>query len=243
MEEKKEGTEKKDLEGKKEVEEKKDVVEKKFQVLRRQKPWRKAYYYQKADVLYQLTYRFCKRFLRSYGDRTVDQMVQAARAGKQNIIEGTEDGETSTEMNIQLLNVARSSLQELRGDYRDYLLSRNLTIWTKEHPRYQNMQDFCRQHNLVEDYQPYFQKWSDEEMANTALTLCYMTDSLLHRALKKLEEEFITQGGIKERMYAARTGYRQAEKEEQEKLRLLVQQQTVEIDRLKKLLNENGIGY
>lgn len=90
------------------------VPEGKYQVLRRQMPWREAYYYQKSEVLYQLTYTFCQRFLPSHGDRTVDQMVQAARNGKQNIIEGTEDGETSTEMHIKLLNVARSSLQELR---------------------------------------------------------------------------------------------------------------------------------
>lgn len=90
------------------------AFEGKYQVLKRQMPWREAYYYQKSEVLYQLTYTFCQRFLPSHGDRTVDQMVQAARSGKQNIIEGTEDGETSTEMHIKLLNVARSSLQELR---------------------------------------------------------------------------------------------------------------------------------
>lgn len=110
----------------------------KYQVLKRQMPWREAYYYQKSEVLYQLTYTFCQRFLPSHGDRTVDQMVQAARSGKQNIIEGTEDGETSTEMHIKLLNVARSSLQELREDYRDYLLSRMLPLWTREHPRFEN---------------------------------------------------------------------------------------------------------
>ena len=207
-----------------------------FQVLKRQKPWRDAFYYQKTETLYQLTFAFCQRFLPSHGDRTVDQMIQAARSGKQNIVEGTEDGETSTEMYIKLLNVARSSLQELREDYRDYLLSRNLTLWTKEHPRYEDMQEFCYNHNKIEDYQPFLTKWNDEEMANTALTLCYQTDSMLNRRLKKIEQEFVEQGGIKERMHAARTGYRQAQDAELVHLRQ-------EVQRLKALLTQHGISF
>ena len=216
-------------------------MEKKYQILKRQKPWREAYYYQKSEVLYQLTYAFCKRFLPAHGDRTVDQMVQAARSGKQNIIEGTEDGETSTEMHVKLLNVARSSLQELREDYRDYLLSRSLTIWNENHPRYDSMQNFCREHNKTEDYLPYFQKWSDEEMANVALTLCYQTDTMLHKNLLRMEKEFVEEGGIKERMHAARTGYRQAQDEELARLRQEVPALRQEIERLKALLKENGI--
>ena len=104
------------------------MLEKRYQVLKRLPPWKEAYYYQKSEVLYQLTYTFCKRFLPAYGDRTVDQMVQAARSGKQNIIEGCEAGETSSETHIKLLNVARASLQELREDFRDFLVSRQLTI-------------------------------------------------------------------------------------------------------------------
>lgn len=213
----------------------------KYQVLKRQRPWRSAYYYQKSEVLYQLTYVFCKRFLPAHGDRTVDQMIQAARSGKQNIIEGTEDGVTSTEMHMKLINVARSSLQELREDYRDYLLSRNLSIWTVAHGRYQKMQDYCRQHNLVEDYQRFFETWSDEEFANVALTLCYMTDALLHKCLKGLEVEFLEKGGIKERMHSARTGFRQMQDQEMERLRQLAAQQSAEIERLKGLLEKHGI--
>ena len=168
-------------------------------------------------------------------------MVQAARSGKQNIIEGTEDGETSTEMHVKLMNVARSSLQELREDYRDYLLSHHLPIWDSSHERYQSMQDFCRQHNRVDDYQPFFQKWSAEEMANLALTLCYQTDTMMHKVLLRLEQEFVEQGGIKERMHAARTGYRQAQDEELAQLRREVPALRAEIARLKKLLEEKGI--
>ncbi|MBO7546439.1 MAG: four helix bundle suffix domain-containing protein [Paludibacteraceae bacterium] len=219
------------------------MPEAKYQILKRQKPWREAFYYQKTEALYQLTYVFCQRFLPAHGDRTVDQMVQAARSGKQNIIEGTEDGETSTEMHVKLLNVARASLQELREDYRDYLLSRNLTIWAKGHPRYQTMQDFCRDHNKIEDYQPYFQKWSDEEMANVALTLCYQADTMLNKTLLRMEKEFVEEGGIKERMHAARTGYRQAQDEELARLRETVLALRKEIARLQGLLKQNGIEY
>ena len=211
-------------------------MQKKFQILKRQKPWRDAYYYQKTEVLYQMTFVFCQRFLPAYGDRTVDQMLQAARSGKQNIVEGTEDGETSTEMHIKLLNVARSSLQELREDYRDYLLSRNLTIWTEGHYRYEDMQDYCYHHNKVEDYLPYLQKWNDEEIANIALTICYQTDAMLNKQLKRLEKEFVEQGGIKERMYAARTGYRQAQDAELAHLR-------AEVERPKALLTQHGIKF
>ena len=222
---------------------KNDKVDKNYQVLKRQKPWREAFYYQKSEVLYQLTYAFCQRYLDAHGDRTVDQMKQAARSGKQNIIEGTEDGETSTEMHIKLLNVARSSLQELREDYRDYLLSRGLPIWTNDTPRFHKMIEFCRNHNKVDEYQSLIQRWNDEEMANTALTLCYQTDSMLNKELLKLEKEFVEQGGIKERMHAARTGYRQEQDEELNNLRQEVPQLKAEITRLRALLKENGIRY
>lgn len=205
----------------------------KYQILKRQKPWRNAYYYQKSEVLYQLTFQFCQRFLPAHGDRTVDQMIQAARSGKQNIIEGTEDGITSTEMYVKLLNVARSSIQELREDYRDYLLSRNLSIWTPSHNRYESMQTFCKNHNQIEDYQPYFDKWTAEEMANTALTLCYMTDSMLNHILIAIEKEFVEQGGIKERMHAARTGYRKEQDRELQQLKQKTTQQETEITQLK----------
>lgn len=219
------------------------TTEKKYQILKRQMPWRNAFYYQKSEVLYQLTYVFCQRFLPAHGDRTVDQMVQAARSGKQNIIEGTEDGETSTEMHVKLLNVARSSLQELCEDYRDYLFSRMLPVWGPSHPRYQSMQEFCKEHNKMEDYQAFFQKWTDEEMANTALTLCYQTDAMLNKTLLRMEKEFVEHGGIKERMHQARTNYRKAQDEELASLRQEVPALRAEVARLRALLEENGIKY
>ena len=184
------------------------------QVLLPQINWSNLHFYQKSDTLYQLTATFCRRFLPPYGDRTVDQMIQAARSGKQNIIEGLADGKSSTEMQLKLLNVARASIQELREDYNDFLRSKQMDIWAPTNKRYQPLVDFCKQHNTSSDYEPFFEKWSAEEMANTALTLCYMTDSMLHHALQYIEQDFVERGGIKERMYAARTGYRRAEDEE-----------------------------
>ena len=159
---------------------------------------------------------FCGRFacFLTRGDRTIDQMVQAARSGKQNIVEGSADGVTSTEMELKLLNVARSSIKELKEDYEDYLTSRHLERWEPNHARYDGMLKFCRQHNLIDDYQGYFEKWSDEEMANIALKLCHMVDKMMTTYQKQLEETFIKEGGIKERMTAARLGYRTNQREE-----------------------------
>lgn len=169
--------------------------------------------------MYALTYHFAKRFLPSKGDRTVDQMIQAARSGKQNIIEGLADGMTSTEMQLKLRNVARSSLKELRADYEDYLSTRHLTVWDASHPRYDTMLGFCRQHNKVSDYEPYFDRWNDEEQCNIALTMLHITDKMMKTYLSGLDQQFVTQGGIKERMYSARTGYRQGQDEELQRLR------------------------
>ena len=177
-------------------------------VLKQVVNYKNLHFYQKSDVLYQLTCIFCQRFLPLCGDRTVDQMVQAARSCKQNIVEGSEDGATSSETEIKLINVARSSNDELREDYEDYIKKHNLTLWEPGHKRFKPMQEYTRQHNALEDYLPYAEKWLSEEFANICLTLCYQVDAMMNRYLKRLEKQFVEQGGIKERMYAARTGYR-----------------------------------
>ena len=194
-------------------------------VLRKQTNWKDLWFYQKTVVLYQMTYTFTRRFLPTYGDRTVDQMVQAARSGKQNIVEGSADGVTSMEMELKLLNVARASIQELLEDYEDYLISHRLVKWSKAHPRFEPLITFCRHHNHLQHYEPFFEQWSDEEMANTAITLCHMVDKMLCTYQKKKEEEFVTEGGIRERMTAARLGYRTNQK-------ALIEQQQTEIARL-----------
>jgi len=182
-------------------------------VLRKQTNWKTLWFYQKTVVLYQLTFSFTRRFLPLYGDRTVDQMVQAARSGKQNIVEGSADGVTSMELELKLLNVARSSIQELQEDYEDYLQAHQLPKWTPQHQRFGQMLKYCREHNALEDYEPFFEKWSDEEAANIAITLCRMVDKMMMTYQKKKDEEFVTEGGIRERMTAARLGYRTNQRE------------------------------
>ena len=182
-------------------------------VLKQQANWDALFFYQKSDVIYQLTFAFCDRFIHLYKDRTRDQVIQAARSCKQNIVEGLADGVTSTEMQLKLLNVARASLKETREDFEDNLKSRHLLFYRKGEDRYDKMLSYCRYHNKLEDYEPFFSKWSDEEMCNCAITLCHMVDKVLMSFLAKLDREFVTEGGIKERMYKARTGYRQKQDE------------------------------
>lgn len=208
------------------------------QVLMKQTNWEELNFYRKSVVVYHLTVEFCRRFLPRYGDRTVDQMVQAARSGKQNFVEGLADGVTSTEMQMKLLNVGRSSIQELREDFSDYLQSHGKTVWQRGHERFQPMVDFCRPHNALEDYSPYFQRWDDETMANTGLTLCHMIDTMLNHFMKGKETEFVKYGGIKERMYRARTGYRQGQDKHIAALEQENRQLKAEIERLRHLLEE-----
>ncbi len=205
-------------------------------ILQNQLKWEDMHFYQKADVLYQMTVVFCKRFLPPYGDRTVDQMTQAARSGKQNIVEGCADGVTSMETEIKLLNTARGSLKELREDYRDYLKAHSLEIWEVQHQRYDGMLRFCRIHNRVEEYAPLFERFSAEEFANCAITLCHMVDRMLMTYLEKLEKKFISEGGIRERMTAARLEGRGTQQREIERLRKELEALKIENEALKKQL-------
>lgn len=188
------------------------------QVMRQGNRWNTLRFYQKSDALFQLTFVFCERFLPKHGDRTVDQMVQAARSGKQNIVEGSEDGKTSTEMELKLINVARASLGELREDYLDFIHNHKLSLWERGNPRFLPMQNFTKSHNAPSDYMPFAYRWSAEEFCNICLTLCYQCDAMINSYLRYLDKLFVTQGGIKERMYAARTGYRKGQDEKMRQL-------------------------
>ena len=209
-------------------------------VLRKQTNWNNLWFYQKTVVLYQLTYVFTRRFLPAYGDRTVDQMLQAARSGKQNIVEGSADGVTSMEMELKLLNVARASIQELLEDYEDYLLAHRLVKWEAGHPRYDQMLRYCRGHNNLADYEPFFDRWTDEEAANIAITLCRMVDKMMMTYQQNKEQEFVTEGGIRERMTAARLGYRTNQRETIEQLTRQIQALEQENTILKNKLREIG---
>lgn len=164
--------------------------------------------YQKAEVVYDLTFRFCQRFL-SKGDRTVDQMVQAARSGKQNIVEGSKASGTSKETEIKLTNVARASLEELLVDYQDFLRVRDLKLWTKESAEAQFVRKLGQQPDgTYETYRTYVETRSGEVVANIAICLVHQTNFLLDQQIRRLEQDFVKEGGMRERMTRARLQHR-----------------------------------
>ena len=163
--------------------------------------------FKKAECIYDITYHFAHRFLK-IGDRTIDQMVQAARSGKQNLAEGYIDGVTSMEMMIKLINVNRGSLHELCLDYEDYLRVRNLLQWSYDDPRCRQTRAFCRTHLDSADYRERIPSRSDETIANIAITLIHQEDVLLKGYIEWLKRKFLANGGFKEQMYRARTQYR-----------------------------------
>ena len=164
--------------------------------------------YQVTEMIFDITYYFTHRYLKR-GDRTVDQMVQAARSGKQNIAEGNQAAATSSEMEIKLTNVAKASLEELLDDYEDYLRVHKLQQWTPDHPRYEKMRQYARGEQIMKEYAERILHMSDEEIANLCITLIHQAMYMLHKLLVTMQNRFVTEGGIKERMHAARTGYRQ----------------------------------
>lgn len=163
--------------------------------------------FQKAECIYDVTYYFAHKFL-SKGDRTIDQMVQAARSGRQNIAEGCEAGTTSAESEIKLLNVAKASLQELLLDYEDYLRVRDLSLWEINSEKAVKTRKICTVHNESAYYREAIKVRSDETICNIAITLIHQADKLLRMYIEKLQEDFVTNGGIKEQMYKARLNSR-----------------------------------
>ena len=167
--------------------------------------------YKKATVIYDLTFYFAKRFL-DKGDRTIDQMVQAARSGKQNIAEGCAAAATSAETELKLVNVARASMKELLVDYEDYLRVRRLTKWAFDDERTRKTREFCKTHESSDDFMRGIDKRSDEAIANITITLLHQFDNIIGAYIAHLEKTFVEQGGIRERMTAARLGYRNDQK-------------------------------
>jgi four helix bundle suffix protein len=163
--------------------------------------------FQKAECIYDVTYFFANKFL-SRGDRTIDQMVQAARSGKQNLAEGNIDGVTSKEMEIKLTNVNRASLHELLLDYEDYLRVRGLEQWPYDDPRCVQTRAFCRKHLDSAVYREKIKERSDETIANIAITLIHQCDVLIRGLIEWQKRNFLENGGIKEEMYKARKAYR-----------------------------------
>ncbi len=165
--------------------------------------YRKLYSYQKAEAIYDITYYFCHNYLRR-GDRTIDQMVQAARSGKQNIVEGSAASSTSKETEIKLVNVAKASLHELLIDYEDYLRTRNHCLWEPDSIEVSTMRDLGKKHNDSAFFMNIVQIRPPKTIANMAICLIKQTDYLLARQLKALSEQFLREGGFKERMYKMR---------------------------------------
>lgn len=168
--------------------------------------------YKVAEMLYDITFHFTQSYL-IRGDRTVDQMVQAARSGKQNIAEGSSASTTSAETEIKLTNVARASLQELLIDYEDYLRVRKLLKWDASHPRYESMRRFARSEEIMREYPALLPKMNDVEIANLAITLLHQADFMLRRLLDYQQEQFLKHGGVREKMTRARLAYRKKENE------------------------------
>lgn len=161
--------------------------------------YRKLYTYQKAEAIYDITYYFCKNYLQRF-DRTIDQMVQAARSGKQNIVEGSAASATSKETEIKLVNVAKASLQELLIDYEDYLRTRNHRQWENNSVELLKMRELGRKHNDSAFYMELVKTRPPETIANMAICMIKQTDYMLFKQLQSLSEDFLKNGGMRERM-------------------------------------------
>jgi four helix bundle suffix protein len=160
--------------------------------------------YQKARIVYDGTVWFCTHFLNKR-DRTYDQMVQAARSGKQNIVEGSQASGPSKEMEIKLTNVARASLQELLEDYRDFLRVRGREEWAREHPYTRRLRQLNRQPNAnYETFRKGIENLDPLISANVMIGLIKLTNYLLDRQIRQLELAFLEEGGLRERMTRAR---------------------------------------
>ena len=169
--------------------------------------------FQKAEIVYDGTVRFCARFL-DKRDRTYDQMVQAARSGKQNIVEGSQASGTSKEMELKLTNVARASLEELLTDYRDFLRTRGLQEWTKDHPYARRLRELNRTPNSTyADFKKGIEHADPEICTNVIIGLIKVTSFLLDRQIQSLEQAFLKEGGLRERMTRARLQQRAKQQE------------------------------
>ena len=165
--------------------------------------------YKKSAIVYSATVKFCERFI-SIKDRTYDQMVQAARSGKQNIIEGSKASGTSKETEIRLTNVARASLEELLEDYKDYIKNRKEVIWDKDSKEalYVRRLAYSKDESYENTYEQFIETRSGVVCANIILCLIHQCNYLLDQQIRRLEEDFIKNGGLRERMYQARKNYR-----------------------------------
>jgi len=165
--------------------------------------------FQKARIVFDGTVRFCDRFV-DKRSRTRDQMVQAGRSGKQNILEGSQASGTSKENELKLTNVARASLEEL---LEDYLRTGGYALWPKNSKEALYVRKLGRESNRsYESYRTYLETRPPEIVANILICLIHQTNYLLDQQLRRLEQDFLAEGGLRERMTRARLqarGHRQ----------------------------------
>jgi restriction system protein len=162
--------------------------------------------YQTTTIIYDLTVDFCERYVSKFS-RTVDQMVQAARSGRQNIAEGSQVSGVSKKSEMKLVGVARASLEELLNDYEDFLRQRGLKQWDKDDPRSLAIRSLAyrsdRSHTTYVTHMT-----APESAANCLIILIHQANFLLDRQLASLEESFVKQGGLTEELYRKRREYR-----------------------------------
>jgi four helix bundle suffix protein len=170
--------------------------------------YKKLITYQKSEIIYDGTIYFTKRFFQKY-DRTIDQMVQAARSGKQNIVEASMASGTSKEMEIKLTNVARASLEELKIDFEDFLRTNKLPIWDRDHRLVARLRELNKIPNATyETFKKGIENQSPEICANVMIGLIAVVSYLLSKQIKALENAFINEGGLREKMTKARLNIR-----------------------------------
>jgi len=166
--------------------------------------YRRLLSYQRAEIIYDATVHFCDHLLDRH-DRTRDQMIQAARSGKQNIIEGSQASATSKEAEIKLTNVARASLEELLADYRDFLRTSGIEEWTMDHPYAKRLRSLIRQPDASYGTLRKAVEHSEPAICDNAIIgLIKVATYLLDRQIQGLEKNFVEQGGLRERMTRAR---------------------------------------
>lgn len=165
--------------------------------------------YQNAEIIYDATIVFCNRFI-SRRSRTHDQMVQAARSGKQNIAEGSMASGTSKKFELKLVGVARASLEELLLDYEDFLRQSGLPLWDKDHPKAAAIRKLAYAENRsYKTYKTHVEQASPEVAANTLVCLIHQANYLLDQQLRQLEKAFLEEGGFTERLYRERSRARE----------------------------------
>ena len=173
--------------------------------------FRKLKSYQTAEIIYDATIVFCDRFI-DKRSRTHDQMVQAARSGKQNIGEGSMASGTSKKIELKLVGIARASLEELLLDYQDLLRQRRLKLWDKNEMRAHEIRKLAWIENRTYmTYRSYLENEELEVAANTMVCLIHQANYLLDQQLKKLGMLFVKDGGFTERMYKIRSDQRRSE--------------------------------